>query len=76
MEIKELHQKLSDCLNTVRLGAAGRLLYYDEDINTFVLCVHTTDPEKTHKATQLAWDSIPDSLRAELKDIGFAGRQI
>jgi len=76
MDKKELHQKLNDCLNTVRLGAAGRLLYYDEEINTFVLCVHTTSPEKTHEAAQLAWDSIPDDLKVELKDIGFAGRQV
>ena len=76
--IKELHQKLIDCLNTVKLGVAGRLIYYDKEYNMFILAVHATSPEKTHEATQLAWDSIPGNLRAELREanIGFAGKQI
>ncbi len=77
-EVKVLHQKLTDCLNTVNLGVAGRFVYYDKEQNTFILAMHTTSPEKTHEATQLAWDSIPESLKAELKiaNIGFAGKQI
>jgi len=76
--IKELHQKLTNCLNTVQLGVAGRVLYYDKDVNMFVLAVHSTSPEKTHEASTLAWDSLPDELKAELQEanIGFAGRQI
>ena len=77
-EVKALHQKLTDCLNTVELGVAGRLIYYDEETKMFVLAVHTTSPEKTHEATQLAWDSIPEGLKAELQEanIGFTGKQI
>ena len=77
-KVKGLHQKLTDSLNTVKLGTAGRLVYYDKDKNMLILAVHTTSPEKAHEATQLAWDSIPEELRAELQEanMGFAGKQI
>jgi hypothetical protein len=77
-EIEVLHTKLTDCLSTVKLGVAGRLLYYDENINAFILAMHSTGPEQTNRATELAWESIPQMLREELqsKKIGFAGKQI
>jgi len=77
-EVEVFYQKLTDSLNTVKMGAAGRLVYYDKEKNMFILAVHTTSPEKTHEAVSLAWDSIPDDLKAELQeaDIGFAGKQI
>jgi len=76
--VGELHQQLTDCLNTVRLGTAGRLVYYDEDKSMFILAVHTTSPEKTQEAAVLAWDNIPEQLKFELQEagIGFAGKQI
>ena len=76
--VGELHQKLTDCLNTVKMGTAGRLIYYDEDKSMFILAVHTTSPEKTQAAACLAWDNIPEQLKFELQEagIGFAGRQI
>ncbi len=75
-KVKELHQKLTDCLSRVKLGAAGRVLVFD--IDKFLLVLHTTSPEKTYEATQLAWDSIPEDLKLELSEagIGFAGKQI
>ena len=77
-KVKELHQKLTDCLNTVKLGVAGRLVYYDEELNMFLLALHTTSPEKTEEAVSLAWDSLPEDLKVELQEanIGFAGKQI
>jgi len=77
-KIQELYQKLTDCLNGVKLGAAGRFLYYDKENNMFILAIHATNPEKTHEATSLALNSIPEELKAELREatIGFAGKQI
>ena len=71
-----LHQKLTDCLDRVKLGVAGRVLYFDSGV--FILAMHASSPEKTHEATQIAWDSIPEDLKLELKEnnIGFAGKQI
>ena len=76
--VGELQQQLTDCLNTVKLGAAGRLVYYDEDKSMFILAVHTTSPEKAQEAAVLAWDNIPVQLKTELQEarIGFAGSQI
>jgi len=73
-----LHQKLTNCLSSVEFGAAGRLIYFDKENNIFILAVHTTSPEKTQEATQLAWDSIAEDLKAELQEanIGFAGKQV
>jgi len=75
-KVQELHQKLTDCLNTVKLECAGRILCFDSD--KFILLMHTTSPEKTQEASSLAWDSIPEDLKAELQEanIGFAGKQI
>ena len=77
-KVGELHQKLTDCLFGVKLGAAGRVLYFDKEQQKFILALHTTGPERTQEATQLAWDSVPEDLKAELQkaNIGFAGRQI
>lgn len=77
-KIKELHQKLTDCLNTVKLGVAGRFVFYNQETNMLILAVHTTSPENVQRATQLAWDSIPQHLKAELEEanMGFAGKQI
>ena len=77
-EVKVLHQKLTDCLNTVRMEASGRFIYYDKEAKVFILALHTPSPEKTHEATSLAWDSIPEDLKARLQEanIGFAGKQI
>lgn len=76
--IQALHQKLTACLNTVKLGIAGRLIYYDEEANIFILAMHSTSPEKTQEAANKTWDSIPEDLKAELymANIGFAGKQI
>ncbi len=75
-KVEELYQKLTDCLNMMKLGVAGRFLYYEN--NMFILAVHAQSPEKTHEATSLVWDSLPDDLKEELKEakIGFAGKQI
>lgn len=83
-EVKGLHQKLTDCLNTVELGVAGRFVYYDKELNMFILAVHTTGPEKAHEATETAFkhiygtESSPNELGMELQraGIGFAGKQI
>ena len=77
-EVLKLHQKLTDCLNRVKLEAAGRFLFYDEVGGVFILAMHTTSPEKTQEATELAWDSIPEDLKLELREahIDFAGKQI
>ena len=77
-KVKEIHQKLTDCLCGVRLGVAGRVLYYDPEQQVFILAVHATGPEKTQEAASLAWDSIPEDLKTELQEagIGFAGKQI
>jgi len=77
-KVEDLHQKLKDCLSTVKLGAAGRFVGFDPELQMFILYMHTTSPEKTHEASQLAWDSIPDTLKVELEEagIGFAGKQI
>ncbi|GAG96543.1 unnamed protein product [marine sediment metagenome] len=34
-KVKELHDKLTDCLSMVKLGAAGRMLYFDSDQQKF-----------------------------------------
>ena len=83
-KIQRLHQELTDCLSMVELGAAGRLVYYDKDSNMFILAMHTTSPEKTQEATELAFEHIygtesnPVELGKELSEagIGFAGKQI
>lgn len=56
--VTELHQKLKDCLSRVKLGAAGRFVGYDLDLNMFILYMHTTSPEKTQEATELAFRHI------------------
>lgn len=78
MEVKELHEKLTDTLNTVELGVAGRVLYYDKAERAFILALHATSPQKAQEATEKAWGSISGELRAELQaaNIGFAGKQI
>lgn len=75
MNIEKLHQELTDCLSPVKLGVAGRILYYES--GRFILGMHSTSPERTHEATQLAWDSITE-LKEELQEanIGFTGKQI
>jgi len=62
----------------VELGVAGRILCFDSKLQTFILYMHSTSPEKTYEATELAWDSIPKELKVELREVGmgFAGRQI
>ena len=62
----------------MKLEVAGRLLYFDIESRCFIMGLHSTSPEKAHKATELAWDSIPDGIKAKLQEanIGFAGRQI
>ena len=77
-KIETLHKKLTDNLNSVKLGVAGRLLYFDAEQQMFILGMHSMSPEKTDEATSLAWSSIPEGLKAELKEaeIGFAGKQI
>ncbi len=76
--VHELHLKLTNCLNRVKLGVAGRVLYYDAELRVFTLGMHSTSPEKTAEASALAWDSITPELKAELRQasIGFAGKQI
>ena len=76
MELDLLHRKLTECLAAIPLGVAGRVLYYDKAMNAFILAMHATSPEKTEEASSLAWESIPDELKAELNGIGFAGKQI
>jgi len=77
-KVKELHQRLSDCLMGIKLGDAGHILYFDSEQRVFILAMHTTGPDKTQEASSLAWASIPDELKAELQaaTIGFAGKQI
>ena len=77
-EIEAIYQKLLDCLSRVKLGVAGRILYFDYERKAFILALHATSPEKVHEAISLVWDSIPDDLKTELQEanIGFAGRQI
>ena len=74
----ELYHELTNCLNRVKLKVAGRFVYYDSALNTFILSMHATSPEATYNATTLAWDSIPKELKAKLQEakIGFAGKQI
>ena len=73
-----LYQKLTDCLSSVKLRAAGRLIYNDKENNMFILAVHATSPEQTQEAASIAWDNIPEELKTELQEagIGFAGKQI
>ena len=77
-KVQELHRKLSDCLNTVKLGVAGRFIYYDQENNMFILAIHATSPEKTQEVASLAWDNISEELKAGLQEanIGFAAKQI
>ena len=77
-DVKELHRKLTDCLNRVKLGVAGRFVYYDKENKVFILALDTTSPGKTLEAANLAWDSIPADLKSELTKAGidFAGKQI
>ena len=76
--IEQLQKKLTDCLSQVKLGVAGRLVYFDSDLNCFILAVHSTSPEKTEEATQIAFNALSQSLTDELAEagIGFAGKQI
>lgn len=75
-KLQELHGKLVECLNGVKLGVAGRLLYFDSGM--FILGMHSGSPEKTLEASSKVWESIPDELKQELTEagIGFAGKQI
>jgi len=77
-KVEELHQKLSDRLMMVKLGDAGRVLYFDSEQQAFILAMHTMSPEKTEAASSLAWDSIPEDLKMELREanLGFAGKQV
>ena len=58
ISVEDLHQKLTACLNTVKLGVAGRFIYFED--NTFILAMHSTSPEKTHEATEMP--KYPSSL--------------
>jgi len=77
-KVQELHLELTECLSGVRMDVAGRIIYYDAEQRMFILAMHSTSPEATQKAASLAWDAIPDSLKAKLSEqgIGFAGKQI
>lgn len=76
--IEGLLRKLRDCLSSVKLGVAGRILCYDKELNIFLLLIHAASPDKTHEATTLAWGNIPEDLKMALSEanIGFAGKQI
>ncbi len=73
-----LMRRIEKFISTFPLGAAGRVLTYDSGVNAFVLCMHTTSPEKTEEATSRIWDALPEDIKHDLKkyNIGFAGRQI
>jgi len=75
-KLKVLHQKLTDRLRTVRLGVAAWLVYYEND--TLILGVHSTSPEQTQKAGEMALEAIRETILPELQDagIGFACKQI
>ena len=53
-QITDIQQKLMLHLLTVKLGVAGQLVYYDDELKLFILSVHSTGPEKTEQAAQLA----------------------
>lgn len=78
MDIEGLRQRLTDYLSTVKLGVAGRIVYYDIETDTFILAIHSTSPEETRRAGDIALDAIRDTIIPELQavGIGFACKQI
>ena len=77
-KLQELHLKLIDCLNTVNLGVAGRIIYYDKEYNMFILAVHSTSPKEAQEVGGIALEAIRDNILPELDEagIGFACKQI
>ena len=83
-ELQLLYDEVVEHFNTFPLGAAGRLVYWDDGIyseqgrGTFIIAVHTTTPEKAEEMAQRAWDGLPSELRSKLDalEIGFALRMI
>ena len=76
--IKALYQSLVSHFHTQPLGVAGRLIYYDEEVNAFILGIHTTGAEKTHQVAEKVWQGLPNKLKESLAEagIGFAIKQI
>jgi len=78
IQIEGIREKLDNHFNTFLLKVAGRLIYYDTDIKTFILAVHTTDAEKTQEVANLAWEGLPAEIKQSLSEngIGFGVKQI
>jgi len=70
-KVQELHQKLTDCLSRVKLEVAGRFVYFEPEFQLFILAVHSTSPEKTESAGNLALDAIRDTVLSEISEAGF-----
>ena len=68
---QELYQKLTNCLNRVKLGVASRLIYFDPELKLFILAVHTTSPEDTEEVGNIALDAIRENVLPELEEAGF-----
>jgi len=77
-EQQELIGQLREHFNTFPLRVAGRLVYYDENLDLCILAVHTTGADKTQQVAEIAWGGLPPSLKSQLKELhtGFAVRQI
>ena len=78
IQIEGIKEKLDNHFNTFPLKVAGRLIYYEADIKTFILAVHTTGVEKTQEVANLAWEGLPAEIKQSLSEngVGFGVRQI
>jgi len=76
--IEELYKELSECFNKVKLGVAGRFVYFDKELNLFILAVHSTSPDDTQRAGDMALNAIKDNILVKINNAGygFAVQQI
>lgn len=77
--IEQLAEKIREHFNVIPLKVAGRLIYYRGDIKAFILAVHSTGPEETKRAGEIALESLTKAgIIKELGEqgIGFAVQQI
>lgn len=79
--VEELQKRLTYHFLTVKLGAAGQLVYYDKDfvyrdkeVPVMVLGIYTTNPVKYEEIAKRALETLPQDLSSTLleQNIGFA----
>ena len=70
-DVVALYKKLTIALQSIKLGVAGRIVYFSKELKMFILAVHSTSPDDTERAGNIALDAIRDTVYLEILEAGF-----